>query len=189
MALYPLIRIYQPSHFPLLPKAASESSRRGLSGCSIVLHEGLYINPTGPLGQKGLQALFWSPRFSLEIVGLAEVRILKMGTLPFLFSVCHMFLTVKNVTVYGRNETSESILHTISSTVSLVDVRMHGSHYSALLVQPGTYLKAVNCFFSEFIKPFEIMQSHVLFESCRWFYKDRCGDFDAMWRISSGQYA
>ena len=47
-------------------------AKAGRLGCSIVVHEGMYIDPTG---FHGIQIFNFPKDFSLEIVGMENVRI------------------------------------------------------------------------------------------------------------------
>ena len=167
----------------MLTKAASNSSQLGHPGCSIVVHEGMYINPTSCYGYgvPFMFALPWPKGFSLEIVGLQEVRILSTSApLQCIFAALRMELIIRNVTIYGRRGPLNATITACAASVQLVDVRIHGSRHHALQMTEGSNLKAVNCAFAEFRVPFSLTECKAVFKSCRWTFRDGCaGDLAA----------
>ena len=162
-------------------KMASDLSSIGKRGCSIVVHEGLYINPTAALGEYGLPELKWKAGFSLEIIGIEEVRIL--NTSPFAhtyhFKVCDIQLTLKNLTIYGRREASGSTGHESAVTVwaegtviDLVDVRIHSPDEIPLYSTNGAFLGVSDCDLFDFWSSFRVDQDAMVeMTNCRFFFE------------------
>ena len=65
------------------------------------------------------------------------------------------------------------IIHALSATVTMADVRTHGARGVVIEVGNGSTLRAVNCAFSEFVFPFCLTESTATFEDCDWLYSER----------------
>ena len=73
-------------------RRAREGGVKGRSGCSILVHEGVYIDPLSAVGN-------FPKEFSLEIVGVKNVRLIFETLDCFPIS---MNLTLRNVSVFDR---------------------------------------------------------------------------------------
>ena len=156
---------------------ASVISRYGLKGCSIVIYPGMYIDPTAALGPTDLNigGLTWIKGFSLEIVGIENVRILNRYKLSALLVPARITFTVKNVLIYERPKlqldkppVSSNTILAFQAKVSLVDVRLNSSVHEPWRNVDGSELEAVNCTFLGYKEPFSVKDSKVVLENCRW---------------------
>jgi len=162
---------------------ASLISRYGLKGCSILIYPGLYIDPTVALGQLNICQLTWIKGFSLEIVGIENVRILSRYKLSALFVPARITFTMKNVLIYERPTIDYDTAPIASVTilvyqaqVSLTDVRIHSSVKEPWATMEGLEtVKAVDCTFLGYKSPFSVKKSKVHIESCRWVEIDGVG--------------
>jgi len=170
-------------------KMASVMSSNGKKGCSIVVHEGLYINPTAYLSDSGIVGLKWKDGFSLEIIGIEEVRILNIAPLlhPFHFLMEDMELTMKNITIYerrGGSVTEErdegwtrcklggSTFRGERAVISLRDVRVHAPDECPLHCARSSVLRATDCDFFDFMCSFRVDQgSTAELTNCRFFFE------------------
>ena len=154
---------------------ACVQSHHGLRGCSIVVHEGMYIDPSFALGYYGMMSASFAKGFSLEIVGVEKVRILNTAHVHSVFSPQFIELTLRNLTIYGRGELTGSTIFAFGATLTLVDVRTHGSRACVVELEHGTNFDAVNCAFSECMTPFYVKESKATFKDCVWRYRETSG--------------
>ena len=95
-------------------------------GVSIVVHEGIYIDPTRTPTEfeNGyvFGVVFPNTKFKVELVGVNNVRIINLRDGIF---VNRMHLTVKNVSVYHRRLTCPAAFHAVSGQLTLVAVRIN----------------------------------------------------------------
>ena len=127
-------RVTQLSKAIMTANALSLSGRRG---CSIVVHEGLYIDSFNCFGKDGMAALGWPKDFCLEIVGIEEVRILNteksVGKSSFL-AYGGIQLTIKNLLVYDWGKGALATIGCFkASRCALTDVRVNGNPMQTLL--------------------------------------------------------
>ena len=151
---------------------ASFSSFFGFKGCSIVVHDGMYIDP---LPEDKLRR---PPKegFSLEIIGVEEVRILLNSTYTVLFHAPHVKLALKNLSIYENCEvdvfTQQSEWATIAlwgGQLSLVDVRMRGSNL-CVFGKKGCEFEVSDCVFSNYPRSFQMMDSKADFRNTLWYH-------------------
>lgn len=129
-------------------RTACGLSHHGRDGVSIVVYDGLYIDPTAKFGEEGMHELNWHKGFSLEIVGMGQVRILMLHwKVRYLFAAVDFDLTLKNLLIYDRQTSVNTVNHievyavwAKRARVELVDVRMHGSRiYPIHSSEEGTW--------------------------------------------------
>ena len=157
-------------------KMASIMSNIGREGCSIVVYEGLYIDPFKSFKKLGMIELGWSENFSLEIVGIEKVRILNTPeTIGPIFAVFKnkMQLSMTNILIYDwRKMPTFFVMPTIllfpSSKLTLSNVRVHGSPQSPIQCMKGAEAHIMDCSFSGTGNLFEIFESKSHFQRCRW---------------------
>ena len=158
-------------------KMACVFSKLGRPGCSIVVHEGMYIDPMAGIRDNDMSALGWRHGFSLEIVGTKEVRIVNTSPTDSLAFFCmrHGELTLKNVTMFWRpmntpiDDFPVERMPTIrgyAAKMALVDVRIHGSKYMWLSCGEDSELQVTDCVFS---KCWFLCENKAEFLNCRWF--------------------
>ena len=152
----------------------------GRKGASIVVHEGLYVDATIPFRFSSLIFGWEEMRFSLEIVGLGEVRILNFTKSSFtknlgLFNVIGFELTMKNLLIYdrqiGRESTDSCFIFALDAKVTLVDVCVHGfeAHSRSRKTESDFY----ECTFVD-CNTLSLMEySKARFDKCTWV---RCND-------------
>ena len=151
---------------------ASFTSKVGKRGCSIVVHEGMYIDPTVCFGNEGMATLFWASNFSLEIVGIGDVRILNTCNETYLFAARGIRLSLTNLFLYdgfkrdrgtdrksdgkpgppkSASETPDpcTISGVDAAKISLKHVRVHGSVRTCLDVWRGSELEVDDSIFRE----------------------------------------
>ena len=107
-------------------------------GCSVVIHEGMYIDAMEYLGHT-LRG------FSLELVGVNEVRLVNIQKC---LQVAEIRLTIRNVFIYDRRvyPFRPTMYITHQSDVTLVDVRINGPKVTALETDhKGTRLSLHSC--------------------------------------------
>ena len=107
-----------------LQLAGRRFAREGRKGCSIVIHEGIYIDPIGPMAFsllerfKYLDLASFMPNpcafgfpfpfqgFSLEMIGVNNVRFIsRRGPL----TVSKIDFTMKNIAIYARGEAKAAV--------------------------------------------------------------------------------
>ena len=150
-------------------KTASVFSSLGMKGCSIVVQEGLYIDPTACFGEEGMvNALKWRKDFSLEIVGIEEVRILSTSTIRCLFRASQIELSMRNISIYRRSNGWQDTFSGEAVKLSLGDIRVHGWTGCVLNCGQGSELMVSNCAFSEFKNAFLLEESDAVFQLLQW---------------------
>lgn len=121
---------------------ACRVSHNGYEGVSIVVHEGLYTDPTARFGINGIYNMDWAEGFSLEIIGMGQVRILILSAADTLFAAKGIHLTRRNLLIYDRQ--TRSIFYDVYAVYSkrarvlLVDVRMRGSRLHPIYTMNGS---------------------------------------------------
>ena len=140
----------------------------GKQGCSIVVHAGLYIDPSCAM----VRMPNWSEDFSVEIVGLEEVRVLNTSTTMGLkiFGFGRMSFALRNLIIYGLREPSQHAIFVSDCRMSLKDIKIHGATGFPLLCSHSSELEASDCVFSEVKASFGtiILGSSAKFSNCRW---------------------
>ena len=154
-------------------QAALCKSRMGRSGCTIVVHEGLYVDPFVEFGMKDMaQWEGWSKHFHLEIVGMENVRVLNTDKVVFsTFVTRGKRLTVKNVSIYDWSNAEAATIYCRASTaLNLVDVRMHGKDHASypFLCSDVADVSMRDCCFSGTKCSFGLTGSKAHLQRCRW---------------------
>ena len=146
-------------------RLALASSERGFKGCSIVVHEGMYINPT--LGMKSLARSF--PKdFYLEIIGLEGVRILNTLNPRCLFRDFDFHLSLKNLLIYDRGNIFPAIFVAEShGELSLTHVRLHGSSHYSMFLLGGSVGDIQESSFYKCHSLFRVDESEAYFRGCK----------------------
>ena len=168
-------------------RRASILSSLGDSGCSIVVHEGMYVDPMVGLGENGMFELDWTSGFSLEIIGTEEVRIV-ITSRVHPFAVRGYELTLKNLSIYDPLKISQirvamAMATAISAKMTMVDVRMHrcwGAPPAHQVLEQiygaeKSELRVVDCAFSNTGPSFMLYSSKAEFRNCRWFHETGYG--------------
>ena len=145
----------------------------GHPGASVVVYEGLYIDPTAFLRNNRMSHLFRN--FSLEIVGMGDVRILNLLDIrECFFSTAFSELTVKNVAIYHRPSLKEpnidaldhDVIMAMDARLTLKDVRMHGTGY--VLRCFNAEVDILDCMFLECGGIKTAHNTKIRAERCRW---------------------
>ena len=109
--------------------------RSRCKGVSIVVHEGIYVDPTRtPTEDEDgyvFGVVFPNKKFKVELVGVNNVRIINLRDGIF---VNRMHLTVKNVSVYHRRLTCPAAFHVVSGQLTLVAVRINAMKVVAVFL-------------------------------------------------------
>ena len=161
---------------------ASVMESIGEKGCSIVVHQGLFIDPTSMI-----MGIFpnRTKNFSLEIVGIENVRILNISTINgvHLLGFAKVDIAFKNVIIYGHRHSQQSAIIASAGRLTLTDVKIHGSDGFPLFCMDSSELEASDCVFSEVTASFgsRIFGSSAKFSNCRWYNEvgDECGGFSS----------
>jgi len=157
-------------------------ARSGVLGCSIVVHPGMYINPMHMLSSAPEPEQFKLPRgFSLEIVGVEEVRIVNTEADKFVFWACSFtHLTLRNLLIHDLCST-EATVFAVRAKVSLIDVLISGKNESTRAGINAFKRSEVDVSRSTFIRvhhPFYIRHSDSKFTHCQFHDVGRPGLVD-----------
>jgi len=116
-------------------------------GWTIILKEGLYINPLGPMNPSYLLSFLRGE--SMEIVGLKDVRFLLTDDFTSTFDLRFVNLTLRNVRIYDRRENPSilhAIVHVFETECQLTGVRIHAPKASAVnSMAKGSDLEMKGC--------------------------------------------
>lgn len=157
------------AHLSKAIEMAAYLSRFSLQGCSIVVHEGLYINPFIDFGERGMINLNFSVNFSLEIVGTNEVRILMTDeSVNDSFLTIGMQLSMRNLLIYDWNERKKKTMVVSQTKLTLADVRIHGSTNSPVSCFDKSEANISDCSFTKCTGKFLFQESKGNVSRCRW---------------------
>ena len=136
---------------------------------SIILHEGVYIN--------ALSALQFIPvlrGFSLEIVGLSNVRLLCLSSSGSSGGIVgeSINLTMRNVCIYDRRgepPPTHQMLFMVKENayLDLLSVRMNSPNSDAVGVWKGAKLNACDCTFKKCFGAFLSLGGHIEVKKCQ----------------------
>ena len=145
------------------------TSQFGFKGCSIVVHEGMYIDPKFCFSLSAA-----SNDFALEIIGVKEVRILLKSSDPVLLQIDNVKITMKNISIYESSSNDIVIQAADSPSITakeltFVDVRMRGCHLT-VECNEGSRLKVIDCVFSNYPTSFVMKRSRAEFRNCLWYH-------------------
>lgn len=115
-----------------------------------------------------------SDKFSLEIVGLEDVRIVNEQR-GDLIQIQNLLLTLKNVAIYelGNGIKRNTIFITSAKSV-MTDVRIHGTKSFAIFIEAGSKVQISRSTFIDCSAGFGVKRSDVAFADCKWKDIDYC---------------